>query len=177
MQSAVYNRQRLRERSGVGREFRLCLCPFYYGENPKLKCLLRLPSDVPPPNKEDSPTKDVQLIPYLHSGFESTEATKSSSATPVLKGVEPSRDTLDPPLSILVRIKDKLDGCLHIKLLLQSKKMLLPGTSTLGEKQHFPTGIHLEMRRIKRHLIRFPMLVCTDKWADFQKSSQLLCAI
>lgn len=59
---------------------------------------------------------------------------KTSSTTPVLEGVEPSRDTLDPPLSILVRVKDKLDGCLHIELLLQSKKMLLPGTTTLGKK-------------------------------------------
>lgn len=53
---------------------------------------------------------------------------------PVLEVIEPSRDTLDPPLSILVSIKDKLDGSLHIELLLDSKEMLLPGTTTMGKK-------------------------------------------
>lgn len=37
---------------------------------------------------------------------------------PVLESVEPSRDTLDPPLSILVWVKDKLNGRLHVELLL-----------------------------------------------------------
>ena len=65
---------------------------------------------------------------------------------PVLEGVEPSRDALDPPLSILVGVKYKLDGRLHLELLLQSKQMLLPGTTALGEQHHLPTGIYLETR-------------------------------
>lgn len=52
---------------------------------------------------------------------------------PVLEGVEPSWDTLNPPVSILVRIKDKLDGRLHLEILFQVKQMLLPGTPALGE--------------------------------------------
>lgn len=66
---------------------------------------------------------------------------------PVLEGVEPSGDALNPPLSILVGIKDKLDGRLHLELLLQGKQMLLPGTPALREQQHLPTGVYLEMRR------------------------------
>lgn len=66
--------------------------------------------------------------------------------SPVLEGVEPSGDTLDPPLSMLVGVKDKLDGRLHLELLLQGKEMLLPGTPTLGEQHHLPTRIYLEMR-------------------------------
>lgn len=65
---------------------------------------------------------------------------------PVLEGVEPSGDTLDPPLSILVGVKDKLDRRLHLELLLQGKQVLLPGTPTLGEQHHLPTRIYLEMR-------------------------------
>ena len=66
---------------------------------------------------------------------------------PVLEGVESGGDALDPPMSILVGIKDKLDGSFHLELLLQSKQMLLPGTATLGEQQQLPTGIYLQIRR------------------------------
>lgn len=67
--------------------------------------------------------------------------------TPVLEGVESCGDALDPPLAILVGVKDKLDGRLHFELLLQGKQMLLPGAPTLGERKHLPTGIYLEVRR------------------------------
>lgn len=72
---------------------------------------------------------------------------KLVEVAPVLEGVESSRDTLDPPLSILVRIKDELYGCLHLELLLQGKQMLLPRTTTLGEQQHLPTGIYLQKEK------------------------------
>ena len=66
---------------------------------------------------------------------------------PVIKGVEPSGNTLDPPLSVLVWVQDKLDGCFHLEILLQGKQMLLPGTPALGKQQNLSTGIYLEMWR------------------------------
>lgn len=62
---------------------------------------------------------------------------------PVLKSVESGRDALNPPVSTLVGIEDELDGGLHLQLLLQGEKVLLPRTAPLGEDQHLPAGVHL----------------------------------
>lgn len=93
---------------------------------------------------------------------------QKEQSKPVLESVEPRGDALDPPLSILVCVKDKLDGCLHTELLLQSEKMLLPGTTTLGKKQDLPTGIDLKMKREAKAILS-DSGCCTVIWAGCQK--------
>lgn len=67
----------------------------------------------------------------------------TGNATPVLKGVQSRRDTLDSPVAILIRVQHKLNGHVHLHLLLQGKQMLFPRTTALSQQHDLPARIHL----------------------------------